>query len=118
MKYSPIILLHTEDPPTQDVVRYVELLYEITLLEHPDGGATRVIIGEIEVDERKAVEIVRFRGRDMIGDEPQSILVVGGRVITQALESHFLLRHQLTRRFVHLCVVNTEAAENSERLEY
>lgn len=96
----------------------MELLYEIALLEHPDGGATRIFIGEIEVDEREAVEVVLFRGRYGIGDEPQGVLVVGGRVITQALEGHLLLRHQLARGFVHLRVVNTEAAENSERLEY
>lgn len=96
----------------------MKLLYEIALLEHPDGGAARVIISEIKIDEHETVEVVRFRGRYGIGDEPQGVIVIGGRVITQALEGYLLLRHQLTRRFVHLCVVNTEAAENSERLEY
>lgn len=96
----------------------MKLLYEIALLEHPYGGAARVIIGEIEVDECEAVEVVRFRGRYEIGDESQGVIVVGGCVITQALEGHFLLRHQLARRFVHLRIVNTEATENSERLEY
>lgn len=96
----------------------MELLYEVALLEHPYGGATRVLIGEFEVDEREAIEVVRFRGWYGIGDESQGVVVVGGRVITQTLEGHLLLRHQLARRFVHLRVVNTEAAENSERLEY
>lgn len=96
----------------------MELLYEIALLEHPYGGAARVIIREIEVDECEAIEVVRFRGRYGIGDESQGVVVVSGCVITQALEGHLLLRHQLTRRFVHLRVVNTETAENSERLEY
>lgn len=96
----------------------MELLYEIALLEHPDGGTARVLVGEIEVDKREAVEVVRFRGRYGIGDETQGVVVVGGRVIAQTLESHFLLRHQLARRFVHLRVVNAETAENGERLEY
>lgn len=96
----------------------MEFLYEIALLKHSDGGTTRVVISEVEVDEREAVEVVRFRGRYGIGDESQSVFVVGGRVITQALEGHLLFRHQLARGFVHLRVVNTEAAENRERLEY
>lgn len=118
LKYPPVILLHAKDPPTQNVVWYVELLYEIALLEHSDGSAARVVVGEVEVDERETVEIVRFRGRYVIGDEPQSVVVVGGCVIAQALEGHLLLRHQLARRFVHLRVVNTQAAENGERFEY
>lgn len=96
----------------------MELLYEIALLEHPYGGAARVIIREIKVDECEAKEVVRFRGRYGIGDESQGVLVVSGCVITQTLEGYLLLRHQLARGFVHLRVVNTETAENSERLEY
>lgn len=96
----------------------MELLYEIALFEHPDGGTARVFVGEIKVDERETIKVVRFCGRYGIGDESQGVLVVGGRVVTQALEGHLLLRHQLARGFVHLRIVNTEAAEDSERLEY
>lgn len=96
----------------------MKLLYEIALFEHPDSGATRVIIGEIKVNERETVKIVCFRGRYGIGDESQCIFVVGGRVITQTLEGHLLLRHQFTRGLVHLRVVNAETAEDGERFEY
>jgi len=67
--YQPIILLHTQDPPTQNVVRYVEFLYKITLLEHSNGSTARVFVGEIKVDECETVEIVCFRGRYKIRDE-------------------------------------------------
>jgi len=96
----------------------VELLYKIALLEHPDGCTACVVIGQLEVDEREAVKIVYLRGWYRVGNESQSVIVVGGCVITQALESHFLLRHQFARGFVHLRVMNAEAAEDRERLEY
>lgn len=96
----------------------MKLLYEIALFEHPDGGATRVVVGEIKVDERETVEIINFCGRYSIGDESQGVFVVRGRVITQTLEGHLLLRHQLARGLVHLRIVNAEAAEDRERLEY
>lgn len=116
--YLPIVFLYTEYPSAQDVVRYMKLLYEIALLEHSNGGATRVVVGEIEIDERETVKIIYFRGRYGVGDESQSVFVIGGRVITQTFESHLLLRHQLARGLVHLRVVNAEAAEDGERLEY
>lgn len=59
----------------------MELLYQIALLEHPNSSATRIVVGEIKVDEREAVEIVCFRRRNNVGDKPESVLVVGGRVI-------------------------------------
>lgn len=68
-EYLPIIFLHTQDPPTQNVVRYVEFLYKITLLEHSDGSTARVFVCEIKVDECETVEVVRFGGRYRIGDE-------------------------------------------------
>lgn len=93
-------------------------LYQIALFEHPDSGATRVVVGEVEVDEREAKEIELLRGRYRVRGQPQSIVVVGCRMIAQTLESHLLLRHQLTGGLVHLRVVDAEAAEDSERLEY
>lgn len=116
--YLPVIFLYTEYPSAQDVVRYMKLLYEIALFEHPNGSATRIFVGEIEIDERETVKIICFRGRDSVGDESQSIFVVGGRVITQTFESHLLLRHQLACGLVHLRIVNAEAAEDGECLEY
>lgn len=118
ISFSPIIFFHTENPSAQDVVRYVKLLYEIALFEHPNGSTTRVVVSKLKVDERETVEIVYFCGRYGIGDKSQGVFVVGGRVIAQTLEGHLLLRHQLTRGLVHLCVVNAEAAEDGERLEY
>ena len=38
-------------------------------------------------------------------------------MITEALQGYLLLGHQLARRFVHLGVVDTKAAEDGERLE-
>jgi len=96
----------------------VELLNKIALFEHPDGSTTCVVIGELEIDEREAVEIVYLRGWYRIRDKSQSVIVVGGCMITQALEGHFLFRHQFACGFVHLRVVNAEAAEDRKRLKY
>jgi len=71
----------------------MELLYKIALLEHPDGSTTCVIISELEIDECEAVEIVYLRGWYHVRDESQSVIVIGGCVITQALEGHFLFCH-------------------------
>lgn len=117
-EYSPIILLHTEDPPAQDIVRYVELLYKIALLKHPDGSTTRVVIGEIKIDERETIEIIYLRWWYRVRDKSQGVVVVGRCVITQAFEGHFLLRHQFACGFVHLRVVNAEAAKDSECFKY
>lgn len=59
----------------------MKLLYKIALFEHSNSSATRIVVGKIEVDECEAIEIVRFRRRNSVGDKPEGVLVVGRRVI-------------------------------------
>lgn len=119
LKYLPVIFLHAEDPSTQDIVWYMKLLYQIALFEHSDGSTARVFVGEVEVDEREAVEIERLRGRYGVGGQSQGIVVISSRVITQTFEGNLLFRHQLAGGLVHLRVVNAEAAKmaNASNIE-
>lgn len=96
----------------------MEPLYELALLEHPDGGAAGVVVVEIEVDEGEAVEVVLVRGGYRVAGEPEGVVVARRRVVAQALQGDLLLGHQLAGRLVHLGVVDTEAAEYREGLEY
>lgn len=90
---------------------------EVARLEHAYGSFAGILVGKIEIDEGEAVKVVFVGWKDLVGHELEGVIVVGGRVIAQALEGHFLLGHQFTRGFVHLRIVNTQATEDGEGLE-
>lgn len=95
----------------------MELLHQVALQEHPQGGLARVVVREVEVDESETVQVEGVGRGDVFLQELLGGVVAGRCVVRQAFESHLLLGHQLARVLVHLGVVDTQAAEDGERLE-
>lgn len=99
------------------VIWDVKLLHQITLQKHPNRGFTRVHVVQFEIDKSEAVQIEIVCRRYVLFDQLFGGVVAGRGMIRQTFEGDFLLRHQFTSVFVHLGVVDAEAAENRERLE-
>lgn len=95
----------------------MKLLHQITFQEHPDRGLARVVVRELEIDERETVQVVAVRGRNLRLDQLPRGLVARRRVVREALQGDLLLRHQLAGVLVHLRVVDAQPAEDGERLE-
>lgn len=72
----------------------MKLLNQVALLEHPDGCSAGVLISQVEVDEREAVQIERFRGWYRVGGQFKGVVIVSSRMVTQTLQGNLLLRHQ------------------------
>lgn len=61
----------------------VELLHQVALEEHPDGGLAGVLVGQLEVDEGEAVEVVVLGGGDLLFYQLVGGVVARRRVIRQ-----------------------------------
>ena len=114
--HRSIILLHTQRPAAENVVRNAELLVQIQLHEHAHTGQNGLIIGQHHVVEFPGVQpnLMRLRYGNLA--DALQIFFARHDVVREHFEGNVLFRSQTNDVFVLTRIVNSQSTENSEGL--